>query len=60
MSPRTAMLAGLVLGITAMVGALGVIAWRDRQEITIPPVVIPSSTPSTIAPPAADASTDAR
>jgi serine/threonine protein kinase len=30
MSPRTALLAGLVLGIAMMVGLLGFIAWRER------------------------------
>jgi serine/threonine-protein kinase len=30
MSPRTAMLAGLVLGIAMMVGMLGFLAWRDH------------------------------
>jgi hypothetical protein len=30
MSPRTALLAGLVLGIAMMVGMLGFFAWRDH------------------------------
>jgi serine/threonine protein kinase len=30
MSPRTALLAGLVLGIAMMVGVLGFLAWHDR------------------------------
>jgi serine/threonine-protein kinase len=30
MSPRTALLAGLVLGIAMMVGVLGFLAWRER------------------------------
>jgi serine/threonine-protein kinase len=30
MSPRTALLAGLVLGIAMMVGLLGFLTWRDR------------------------------
>jgi serine/threonine-protein kinase len=30
MSPRTALLAGLVLGIATMVGVLGFLAWRER------------------------------
>jgi serine/threonine-protein kinase len=30
MSPRTALLAGLVLGIAMMVGLLGLLAWRER------------------------------
>jgi len=29
MSPRTALLAGLVLGLTVMIGVIGVIAWRS-------------------------------
>ena len=32
MSPKTALMAGLVLGITMMVGILGAIAWRDKQR----------------------------
>ena len=31
MSPRTALLAGLVLGIAMMVGVLGFLAWRERS-----------------------------
>jgi serine/threonine-protein kinase len=31
MSPRVALLAGLVLGIAMMVGMLGFLAWRDRS-----------------------------
>jgi hypothetical protein len=31
MSTRTALLAGLVLGIAMMVGMLGLLAWRDRS-----------------------------
>jgi len=31
MSPRTALLAGLVLGIAMMVGMLGLFAWRERS-----------------------------
>jgi serine/threonine protein kinase len=31
MSPRTALLAGLVLGIAMMVGLLGFLAWRERD-----------------------------
>ena len=34
MSPRTALLAGLVLGIAMMVGVLGFLAWRERN---VPP-----------------------
>ncbi|CAN5580142.1 hypothetical protein BH09MYX1_BH09MYX1_56860 [soil metagenome] len=32
MSPRTALLAGLVLGVTMMIGIAGVLAWRDAQR----------------------------
>jgi serine/threonine-protein kinase len=31
MSPKTALLAGLVLGITLMVGIAGALAWRERE-----------------------------
>jgi serine/threonine-protein kinase len=31
MSPRTALLAGLVLGIAMMIGLLGFLAWRERN-----------------------------
>jgi hypothetical protein len=30
LSPRTALLAGLVLGISIVIGMLGLLAWRDR------------------------------
>ncbi|MBV9948057.1 MAG: hypothetical protein JOZ69_14475 [Myxococcales bacterium] len=30
MSPRTALLAGLVLGIAVMIGVLGLLAWREH------------------------------
>jgi serine/threonine-protein kinase len=40
MSPRTALLAGLVLGIAMMVGMLGLLAWRDRSNA-------PASSPAT-------------
>ncbi len=32
MSSRTALLAGLVLGVTCMVGALGLLAWREKNR----------------------------
>ena len=32
MSSRTALLAGLVLGVTCMVGALGLYAWREKSR----------------------------
>jgi serine/threonine-protein kinase len=31
MSPKTAMLAGLVLGVTMMVGIAGALAWREKE-----------------------------
>jgi serine/threonine-protein kinase len=45
LSPRTALLAGLVLGIAMMVGMLGFLAWREHSSAparTAPP---PSATP---------------
>ncbi|HEY2515888.1 MAG TPA: serine/threonine-protein kinase [Polyangiaceae bacterium] len=32
MSPKTAMLAGLVLGVTMMVGIAGALAWREKEQ----------------------------
>jgi serine/threonine-protein kinase len=32
MSPKTALLAGLVIGITLMVGAIGFFAWREKMK----------------------------
>ncbi len=32
MSPRTALLAGLVLGVTIMIGIAGALAWKQTQE----------------------------
>jgi serine/threonine-protein kinase len=31
MSPKTALLAGLVLGVTMMIGVAGALAWRERE-----------------------------
>jgi serine/threonine-protein kinase len=42
LSPRAALLAGLVLGIAMMVGMLGFLAWRERAAAppgTVPPAV---------------------
>jgi serine/threonine-protein kinase len=36
MSARTAMLAGLVLGIAVMVGVLGLVAWREHAKNPLP------------------------
>jgi serine/threonine-protein kinase len=47
MSPKTALMAGLVLGVAIMVGILGFIAWREKdladQRANAPP---PSASPS--------------
>ena len=32
MSPKTALLAGLVLGVTVMVGIAGALAWREKEQ----------------------------
>jgi eukaryotic-like serine/threonine-protein kinase len=45
MSPRTALLAGLVLGIAMMVGVLGFLAWRDRTDKNVL-VPAPGSAPA--------------
>jgi serine/threonine-protein kinase len=52
MSPRTALLAGLVLGIAMMVGLLGFLAWRERDmptgvRVSPTPTLAPSTAPST-------------
>ncbi len=44
MSPRTALLAGLVLGIAMMVGLLGFVAWHERSAATTD-AAPPSSAP---------------
>jgi serine/threonine protein kinase len=38
MSSRTALLAGLVIGITVMIGVIGAILWRGQQEIDPAPL----------------------
>ena len=51
MSPRTALLAGLLLGVTVMIGVLGAIAWRAHMpDDTAPAPSSPSPTPATAAP----------
>jgi hypothetical protein len=54
MSPRTALLAGLVLGIAMMVGVLGFLAWRERTQpgagYTTQPASASPSTPTSQAP----------
>src|SRR6185503_4335638 len=64
MSPKTALMAGLVLGVTMMIGILGAIAWRDKQredQLNAAPVpttsasVTPSASTASSAGPAASA-----
>jgi serine/threonine protein kinase len=50
MSPRTALMAGLVLGVTMMVGAIGAFAWRNRQGDD-PPIPTTSTSAATPPPP---------
>jgi hypothetical protein len=51
MSPRTALLAGLLLGVTVMIGVLGAIAWRAHMpDDTAPAPSSLSPTPATAAP----------
>jgi serine/threonine protein kinase len=44
MSSRTALLAGLVLGVAVMIGVVGAIAWRQQQldsgPVDVPPVAV--------------------
>jgi serine/threonine protein kinase len=46
MSPRTALLAGLVLGIAMMVGVLGFLAWRGRNGPDVQPTPPPGPAPT--------------
>ncbi len=66
MTPRTALMAGLVLGVTMMVGIVGAIAWRDKQredQINNAPVSASVSAPtaplSVSAPPSASVTASA-
>jgi serine/threonine-protein kinase len=45
MSPRTALLAGLVLGIAMMVGLLGFLAWHERSGAASAPRSQPAASP---------------
>ena len=45
LSPRTALLAGLVLGIAMMVGVLGFLAWRERATPATNAAPAPSTLP---------------
>jgi len=61
MSPKTALLAGLVLGVALMIGLAGFLAWRDQARddagtFTLPPPPSASSAPAaSSAPPPASA-----
>jgi hypothetical protein len=46
MSPKTALLAGLVIGVTLMVGVLGFLAWRSSENAA---TTTPSPSPSIVA-----------
>jgi serine/threonine-protein kinase len=53
MSPRTALLAGLVLGVAVMIGLVGMLAWRQR-ELEAGPEIAPEDSASVhkpVAPP---------
>ena len=73
MSPRTAMLAGLVLGLTVMIGIVGAFAWRQQQQTdadtppasatgprTTPPPSSASTAVPSAEPPKADAAAQAK
>jgi serine/threonine-protein kinase len=45
MSPKTALLAGLVLGVALMVGLAGFLAWRDQARNDTGTFVLPASAP---------------
>jgi serine/threonine-protein kinase len=44
MSPRSALLAGLVLGVAMMVGILGFMVWRERAQASQQAPITPAST----------------
>jgi serine/threonine-protein kinase len=46
MSPRTALLAGLVLGVAVMIGIVGAIAWRQQQLDAAANEAPPASAPA--------------
>jgi serine/threonine-protein kinase len=53
MSAKTALMAGLVLGVTMMVGIVGAIAWRDKQREDQLNMAVPSASVSVSAVPSA-------
>jgi serine/threonine-protein kinase len=48
MSPKTAMLAGIVLGVTAMIGIAGALAFREKEQSQTAASVQPSSSSPTL------------
>jgi serine/threonine-protein kinase len=55
MNAKTALLAGIIVGVCLMVGLVGFLAWREKQaaedaEKAPPAVVVPSAKPSPTAP----------
>ena len=48
MSPKTAMLAGIVLGVTAMIGIAGALAFREKEQSQAAASVQPSASPPTV------------
>ena len=55
MNAKTALLAGIIVGVCLMVGLVGLLAWREKQaaedvEKTPPAAVVPSAKPSPTAP----------
>jgi eukaryotic-like serine/threonine-protein kinase len=59
MSPKTAMLAGLVLGVAVMVGVVGFLAWRQKQMDDQTPVPALSTAPLAPSAPSAPSATAA-
>lgn len=51
MNARTALLAGIMVGVALMVGLVGFLAWREKQaeEEAPPPAVAPSAAPTAAA-----------
>ena len=50
MNAKTALLAGIIVGVTLMVGLVGFLAWREKQaadeaEVPVPAVVEDAKAP---------------
>jgi serine/threonine-protein kinase len=56
MSPRTALLAGLVIGVTLMVGAIGFFAWREKMKAEEAEAAASARPSASAAPPSATSS----